>query len=320
MITSINGLGQIPAEISLLRLGFIGLGEKTEKAAKKTEHFVLPEELEAIFGNKCRQLPISLPFDEREMFCPQQWRREVKTQSNSRKAMCRGNGDGVGMQCVEKDGEWNWEDYNCEGHDCSHAKSKKCKRTADFRFYVIMNGLLSAGIYQITTHNANSMRNINAQSELFKQQFGRVDLLPLWLNLVPDEGRDGTGTLYKYYSLSLSLRMSEKEAFFASRNIPLVDTEKIADVENQEPNNCACKCGDTSPETDFNNATEIHKQIRTFAAKIKKLNSKYAEEWLKTMCGIFGAKEVEEITDPSQLKLFRDLLINKGKSLSEAKK
>lgn len=71
-------------------------------------------------------------------------------------------------------------------------------------------------------------------------------------------------------------------------------------------------------EKEFSEATDLHKKIRDYAARVKQLNPMFGDSWFATQCGRFGGVEVEEITDMKSLEELLRVIEAKGKELKAA--
>src|SRR5450756_867384 len=85
----IKGISDV---IRLPRLGKIRLGVKKDAEGitilEPTDHFVCPEEVKKVFGEKPRELRIMFPTND-----PAQWASQyLRCYSESNRLVCRGNG------------------------------------------------------------------------------------------------------------------------------------------------------------------------------------------------------------------------------------
>ena len=180
----------------LPRLGKIHLGHKVPNKSGDGEHpeatdfFVLPPELESIFGKKVTSLPIMIPIEDDEYWCNQYYKRYSKT----RGLVCRGDGEKCRRMLDAKTGaiadrttkEIVWkEGMLCDGVNCPDYQSKACKETMNLQF--IMPDVPGLGVWQIDTSSINSIRNINSAAAMVRAVYKRLVFIPLSLTLEPVE-------------------------------------------------------------------------------------------------------------------------------------
>ena len=82
------------------RLGVIRLGVKVPATKDKKEHpknipyFVLPEELEKVYGKECSELPVMLPVDDERIVFPV----SMRYYGSGKGLKCQGDGKGHGYR------------------------------------------------------------------------------------------------------------------------------------------------------------------------------------------------------------------------------
>jgi len=188
----------------LPRLGKIHLGlkRKNDKGVEypvAVDYFVCPPEVQAIFGDKPKELRILIPVENEEAWCSQYYRAYSRT----RGLVCKGDGNianrlMIGDQMAWKDegGKVEMREVACEGKACTDYQGKKCKEVMNLQF--LLPEVPGMGIWQIDTGSINSILNINDAAELLRALHGRIAMLPLLLTIeprdikVPDTGKKKT--------------------------------------------------------------------------------------------------------------------------------
>ncbi len=178
------------------RLGKIRLGRKVPTKDGNSERpeaskvFVLPPELEAIYGKECAELPIMIPVEDDELWASQYYKRYSLT----RGLVCKGDGEtcrrmldamtGAIANRETKEIVWK-EGLPCDGMGCPDYKAKACKEVMHLQF--IMPDVPGLGIWQIDTGSVNSIRNINSAAAMVRAVYKRLAFIPLLLTLEPVE-------------------------------------------------------------------------------------------------------------------------------------
>ncbi len=175
-VTRIKGLSD---RRRLPRLGVIRLGLKVQKGdktyPKETEYFVVPPEVEKIYGKEPKELDIMLPINEIDSVFPQAY----KMYGSSKGLVCQG--DGECAYCVDPAAKEMIE-RECP---CKLLEDKKCKQTGTLLF--MLPKVSVGGIYQITTSSYNSIVDINSGIDYVAALLGRFALVPLKLRRVKTE-------------------------------------------------------------------------------------------------------------------------------------
>ena len=187
----IEGVSNI---VRMPRLGKIHLGIKVEKPGKHpypqaTNHFVVPDEVAAIFGEKPKELEIMFPTEDPDQFAQQWYRCYSMTQG----LVCIG--DGVtsrrkvdlktGAMASHETTAWEWrEGLPCDPQECPEYTSKRCRRVMNLQ--VLIPKVPGLGVWQIDTSSFYSIVNVNSMVTLLKG-IGRCSFIPLKLCLGPIE-------------------------------------------------------------------------------------------------------------------------------------
>ncbi|MDD5702444.1 MAG: hypothetical protein PHU23_10395 [Dehalococcoidales bacterium] len=184
----IKGISEV---IRLPRLGKIRLGIKKDGEGtpypEPTDHFVCPEEVKKVFGEKPRELRIMFPTND-----PAQWASQyLRCYSESRRLMCRGNGKiavakvslGIAVSSNLRDTEL--KEIPCNPAGCEAYQQGLCRRVMNLQF--LLPDCPGFGVYQLDTSSYHSMVNINSSLELIYNICRRYAMIPLSLQLVEKE-------------------------------------------------------------------------------------------------------------------------------------
>jgi hypothetical protein len=174
----------------LPRLGKIHLGIKNPEKGYpvKTDYFVAPAEVQAVFGKQPKSLRILIPVEDEEKFASQYYRCYSKT----RGLICKGNGETADRLVDARTGalvdsgskDVIWQEICCAGKDCPDYKTK-CKPIMNLQF--LLPEVPGMGIWQVDTGSVNSIKQINSAIELVRALCGRIAMIPLLLTLEPRE-------------------------------------------------------------------------------------------------------------------------------------
>ena len=214
------------------RLGKIRLGVKVVNALKKTEYpketeyFVVPPEVEKVYGKCPRELDVMFPVNDIDRVFPQAY----KWYGESRGLKCIGNGE-VAMHLNEKNQTMEERDCPCPLLDSG------CSKRA--HLLVILPLVNMGGVYQIDTISYHSIVDVNSGIDFVGALLGRFAMVPLKLKRVP---RDtfGNGQRQTHYTLQLTadmdvhalnhLRQNTTKVLLSTRNIILDSPEDINPV------------------------------------------------------------------------------------------
>ena len=184
----IEGLSNI---IRIPRLGKIHLGVKTKSEKSKgeypkaTDYFVVPEEVQKVYGEKPTELEIMFPVEEPEMFA-QQW---LRAYSMSQGLVCIGDGLEARRKIDVETGaianhatnQWEWHQVTCNPQECPEYQTKRCRRVMNLQF--LLPNVPGLGVYQIDTSSFYSIVNINSMIKMLQGMLGRCSMVPLTLAL-----------------------------------------------------------------------------------------------------------------------------------------
>ncbi len=180
----------------LPRLGKIRLGIKkvSKKSGKEypaeVDYFVVPPEVEKLYGPQPKELDVMLPVNELDVIFPQKY----TWYGQSRGPKCIGNGENA-IRVNEQTGEF--EDRECP---CELLEEGKCQRRA--HLMVILPQISLGGVYQIDVGSYHSIVDINSGLEYVEALIGRFAMVPLKLRRVPRDTY-GSGSKQTHYTLSI---------------------------------------------------------------------------------------------------------------------
>ncbi|MGI9951944.1 hypothetical protein V3F56_06215 [Moorellaceae bacterium AZ2] len=194
--------------VRIPRLGTIALGEKDDRGTPRAvDYFVVPPEVQEVYGPQPRELDIVLPSDDLEAVFP----AYLKRYGDQFGLICRGDGEiatvnelyakSSGMEygiadrdgqfvdaatgealAVEKAGDKGWVRIACPYKNCQHYINKKCREVAVLSVLLPrVPGVL--GAYSIDTGSFNSYINIRNSLLILKQMLGRISFIPLKLKV-----------------------------------------------------------------------------------------------------------------------------------------
>jgi len=135
---------------------------------KEVDYFVCPPEVQAIYGEKPKELPIMFPVENEEVFF-QQWYMRY----GYGVLKCIGDGINARTWDEEKNG---FRTIPCP---CEQLEKKSCMRQALLQF--LLYEVPGAGVWQINTSSKNSIVDINSGIEYIRSLCERIRMIPLVL-------------------------------------------------------------------------------------------------------------------------------------------
>lgn len=194
------------------RLGTIALGRRDERGVPyAVDHFVVPPEVEAVYGPEPRELDILIPGEDLEKVFPA-WLKRYGDQFG---LICRGDGetatlsavyarkfgDEYGISATPGIGGWRyafaggepvpvepggdgagWLRIPCPYRECPHYRARKCTEVAMLSVLLPkVPGVL--GVYQLDTGSFNSYQNVLNSLEILRRMVGRISFIPLKLKV-----------------------------------------------------------------------------------------------------------------------------------------
>lgn len=242
----------------LPRLGKIHLGIKKTKTVNgkpveypsAVDYFVCPPEVQALFGEKPKELRILIPIEDEDRWASQYYRAYSRT----RGLICKGDGINAtrmvdietGALADSKAKKVIMKDITCQGRECPEYNTQ-CHEVMNLQF--LLPEVVGLGIWQIDTGSINSIRNINSASELIKRIYGRISMIPLLLTVEPHSVQDPDGKKRDVYVLNLRTNQTLLELMETARakrltigqegeaELPIADDEvpELIIPQNQEP-------------------------------------------------------------------------------------
>ncbi|MCK4614355.1 MAG: hypothetical protein KAU14_06100, partial [Thermoplasmata archaeon] len=173
---SVKGLSdkrRLP-RLGRVRLGVKMVSPKTGNSyPKEVDYFVVPPEVEKVYGEKPKELDLMFPINDIEVIFPQSY----TWWGSSRGVKCRGDGERA-MQATE-DG---FVEVPCP---CERLEKKECH----FQAYLmgILYKVSLGGIYQITLGSYHSTVDINSGLDYASALIGRFSMIPFKLKRVERE-------------------------------------------------------------------------------------------------------------------------------------
>lgn len=165
-----NRLGKI-------RLGvMVQPGEGKNPYPRATDHFVCPPEVQAVFGDKPKELEILFPVEDVGVIFPQ----ALKAYKGARgKGVLWCAGDGQTARRRAEDGQLVERACPCELLD-----EGKCKPVATLN--VLIPSVAGIGVWQISTSSKRSIVSLNSDLEMYRGLFGGLRGIPFTLRLVEE--------------------------------------------------------------------------------------------------------------------------------------
>ncbi|MDD4985126.1 MAG: hypothetical protein PHQ43_04965 [Dehalococcoidales bacterium] len=186
-MSPIKGISEI---VRLPCLGKIRLGTREERDDGTflipADHFICPDEVKQVFGEKPKELRIMFPTENSEQWASQYFRRY----SPLGRLICRGDGEtalvraDLGMEQTPGKGRLPEEmkEIACNPRTCPHYQCGDCRRVMNLQF--LLPDCPGFGVYQLNTSSYHSMRNVNSMVNFTRSICGRVSMIPLSLHLV----------------------------------------------------------------------------------------------------------------------------------------
>ena len=195
--------------LRLPRLGKIRLGIKklSAKSGKEypveTDYFVVPKEVQALYGPEPKELPVMIPTENEEMFL----RQYYAVYGSSQKLWCQGDGETAERRTFKTVGNEQVaagiEKMACPGpDDCDFAKEKGCKARTDLM--VILPEVSMGGCWQLSTGSTVSDIDIRSGLEMARTMVGRIAWIPMLLERTPVKIPDPkTGKMNTHHTVRL---------------------------------------------------------------------------------------------------------------------
>ncbi len=185
----------------LPRLGKIRLGVKVLAKTGQTypaevDYFVVPSEVQRVYGPKPKALDVMFPVQDRGVIFPQ----ALKWYGSGRGLKCIGDGERA-LRLNEQTGAM--EPLDCP---CPLLEQGQCGRRA--HLMVILPKINMGGVYQIDIGSYNSIVDLNSGLDYIEAMIGRVAMVPVVLTRVARETFGG-GRRSVHYPLMVSLATND---------------------------------------------------------------------------------------------------------------
>jgi hypothetical protein len=239
--TRINGLSnrrRYPI-IGKIRLGIRALGKRGSYPVE-TPYFVLPKEVQEVYGEKPVELDVMFPSNNPDLIFPQ----SLRWYGNSHGLKCIGNR----IQAKRlNDRTFRFEPRECP---CDLLERGECSERA--QLLVMLPRISMAGLYQIDIGSSNSMIDINSYFDWMNTHIGRFAMVQLKLRRVPRQ------MVYKgqprtHYPLALRFDGSAGDIEELKKHNREILT-KLGSIEVQEPE-------DTNPAFDAQATTVLEHDL-----------------------------------------------------------
>jgi hypothetical protein len=276
--TRINGLSnrrRYPI-IGKIRLGIRALG-KNGSYPVETPYFVVPKEVQELYGEKPTELDVMFPSNNPDLIFPQ----SLRWYGNSHGLKCIGNR----KQAQRLDERtFRFEPRECP---CELLEKGECSERA--QLLVMLPRISMAGLYQIDIGSSNSMIDINSYFDWMNTHIGRFAMIQLKLRRVPrhitHKGQPRT-----HYPLALRFDGSAADIEeLKKQNAEILS--KLGSIEVQEPE-------DTNPAMDPN-ATMILEHDLPKALSLNGPGSEQAESATSEPPATSGPARAVEQADQS---------------------
>lgn len=144
-------------------------GGETKYRPKEVDYLVCPPEVQEIYGEEPKEVPIALPSNDITEVIPYAF----KYWKSGAGLFCKGDGKIANRAMAVKSARGAmFEEIECPGEDCEYYQSKKCNLQACLMVHLPHVDMFS--VYQIDTGSWHSVVNVINSLKLIKKQFGRL--------------------------------------------------------------------------------------------------------------------------------------------------
>jgi len=217
-MSPIKGISEI---VRLPRLGKIRLGNKEAGTdgilyPTPTDHFVCPDEVKKVFGEKPKELRVMFPTEDSEQWASQY----LRCYSESGSLICRGDGEMALARVDARTGEIDpigtavsrLREIQCNPDRCLYQRQGDCRRVMNLQF--LLPDCPGFGIYQLDTSSYHSMKNINSALTFMRGICRRVSMIPLSLRVVEQPVQpDGYDKIAYVLSLTCPYSLTEVQRY-----------------------------------------------------------------------------------------------------------
>jgi hypothetical protein len=196
--TTIKGVSErrrLP-RLGKIRLGVKVLAKNGQTYPAEVDYFVVPPEVQQVYGPKPKTLDVMFPVQDRGVIFPQ----ALKWYGSGRGLKCIGDGERA-MRLNEQTGAM--EPVECP---CPLYEQGQCHRRA--HLMVILPKINMGGVYQIDIGSYNSIVDLNSGLDYVEALVGRVAMVPLVLSRAARETFGG-GMRSVHYPLTVSLATND---------------------------------------------------------------------------------------------------------------
>lgn len=210
IIGSFTRIKDLSDKRRLPRLGKIRLGVKAvaktgKEFPREVNHFVVPPEVSAVYGEKPTELDVMFPLNDIDTVFPQAY----KFYGSGRGLKCVGNGESA-MRLDETTQTMKQRDCPCD-----LLEQGKCQRRA--HLMVMLPMVSMGGVYQIDLGSYHSIVDINSGLDFIQALVGRFAMAPLKLKRVARETHNG-GKKTVHYPLQIVLSNADLATVNALRD------------------------------------------------------------------------------------------------------
>ena len=215
--TRIKGLSDIRRlpRLGKIRLGVKALAKSGKEYPREVPYFVVPPEVEKVYGDRPLQLDIMFPTEDEHAIFPQSYKWYV-----ANGLRCKGNGETAMRRFAElAKGERTIITNGAESHKpddlvevacpCPLLETGECRQNANLM--VLLPKVSLGGVYQITTGSFHNIVRINSAIDHVRSVVGRIALVPLSL-IRQEEEIQYEGKKAKHYLLQVVLSINLDEA------------------------------------------------------------------------------------------------------------
>jgi len=188
---SIKGLSEATRlpRLGSIRLGIKAVSPKSGKEyPKAVDYFVCPPEVQAIYGEKPKEIDVIFPIDMD--IADWQW---YKAYSAGNSLICKGDGeratalvDTATGRFVTKDSvATELREVVCNPEVCPLYEKGQCHRLMTLQF--IVPTVKALGVWQLNTGSVHSILNVQSSLKLIKGITGRFHMIPMKMSVVPQD-------------------------------------------------------------------------------------------------------------------------------------
>ncbi|MGH7315993.1 MAG: hypothetical protein ACREJS_07010 [Candidatus Rokuibacteriota bacterium] len=190
-----------------IRLGIKDRNQRGAEFPRAVDYFVCPPEVQAVYGERPRELDVMFPIDDITRLAPVAY----KKYSQTRGKICTSDGE-TAHRIIDKKlllqrtaggkrepeqadydaaivtaqtQDWELLTIPCPARDCPFFQDLTCKPVMILQF--LLPKVAGVGVWQIDTGSINSIQRVRGGMELVKGIAGRLAGIPLTLRLQPLE-------------------------------------------------------------------------------------------------------------------------------------